>query len=272
MTTSTLITSSPRTSEQDDHIAQLASVGAKKALGNLKLDSAATQRVAGRFDEVLQAMSAKMAEVAIDPAATTSDQKRAREIMGKNFLGIEEVTKHYGMAFSAEQLASLATIPFSEATLKACKDTHILVAGFPMTILEIRAKAPKNPKTFYSYKDAWYNNEAFAANERVELRWYLIRKNIVANSTSKDFETQKDLLSENEMVPRACEFTYAIVLYFLVTGERLFGNVYARCADLDSDRYRVLVGYFDSDGLDVNNNWDDYPYDDVGLASSWKSN
>ena len=72
MTTSTLITSSPITPEQEDHIAGLASVGAKKILRNLKLDSAAAQRVAMRFDEVLQVMSAKMSEVSLDPAATTS--------------------------------------------------------------------------------------------------------------------------------------------------------------------------------------------------------
>jgi hypothetical protein len=265
-----LITSSPITDEQKDDLARRGSDAVKKIIRNLNLDSASAQRVAMRFDEVVTAMSAKVSEVSLDPAATTSEQKRAREIMGKNFLGIEEVTKYYGMAFNQEQLAALATIPFSEGTLKQCKDTHLLVAGFPMTILEIRAKAPKNPKTFYSYKDAWYNGQVFATNERVTARWYLIRKDIVASSTSKNFDKQKALLSENEEVPRACEFIYTIVLYFLATGERLFEKVYARCVDLASGGGRVGVGDFDADGLVVSNDWDDDALDSLGLASARK--
>ena len=105
----------------------------------------------------------------------TAEQQRAREIMGKNFLGIEEVSEHYGIVFGNEQLARMSRIPFLGATLEACKDTHMLVAGFPMTILEIRAKTSKNSKTFYSQGNTWYDKQVFAANERVRLRWYLIR-------------------------------------------------------------------------------------------------
>lgn len=37
---------------------------------------------------------------------------------------------------------------------------------------------------------------------------------------------------------------------------------------LDSDGNHVNVGNFDSDGLNVNNNWDDNRYDNLGLASA----
>jgi hypothetical protein len=178
--------------------------------------------------------------------------------MGKNFLGIEETMRHFNAAFTQEELATLAEIPFSETELEECKNTHLLVCGYPMTILEIRAKAPskKPKKTFYSYKDAWYNTQAFATNEKVGLRWYLIRKTAIENSFSKTFDDQKRLLGANDEVPRACELVYAVVLYFMVTGERLFETAYVRCIDLTSDGYRVNVGNFDSDGLSVNNYWD----------------
>jgi hypothetical protein len=197
---------------------------------------------------------------------------RAREIMGKNFLGVEEVMTHYKVMPTVEQLDALAEIPFSETELEECKDTHLLVAGFPMTILDVRAKAPsKKPKTFYSYKDAWYNTQAFATDEKVGLRWYLIRKTAVDSSFSKLFDNQKRLLGPKDEVPRACELVYAVVLYFMATGERLFSNTYVRTITLDADGYRVNVGYFVSGGLYVCRRWDAYPYGYVGLSSARKS-
>jgi hypothetical protein len=203
----------------------------------------------------------------------TPSQIRAREIMGKNFLGIEETMRHFNAAFTPEELATLAEIPFSEAELEECKNTHLLVCGYPMTILDIRAKAPnkKPKKTFYSYKDAWYNTQAFATNEKVGLRWYLIRKTAVEDSFSKTFDDQKQLLGANDAVPRACELVYAVVLYFMVTGERLFETVYVRCFDLASGGFRVVVGGFDSVGLDVVDGWGDGPDGGFGLSSARKS-
>jgi hypothetical protein len=40
---------------------------------------------------------------------------------------------------------------------------------------------------------------------------------------------------------------------------------------LTSDGNRVNVGNFDSDGLNVNNNWDDNVNDNIGLSSARKS-
>jgi hypothetical protein len=273
----TLITSHPVTDEQKDQLAGLASDAIKNILRNLPLDSASAKRVAFRFDEVAQAMSAKVAEILFSPAFMTSSPTRAREIMGQNFLGPQEVTKHYGVAYRLEQLTPLALIPFSEATLYECKDTHILVAGYPMTILDIVVKAPKDTKSFASYGDAWYNHELFVENEHVNLRWYLIRKDVVEGSvknvikaSASSFDKRKALLSKNEEVPRACEFTYAIVLYFLATGERLFPDIYAHCIDLDSGGVSVRVGYFGPNGLCIGGGYVTYSDHLVGMASSRK--
>lgn len=40
---------------------------------------------------------------------------------------------------------------------------------------------------------------------------------------------------------------------------------------LDSDGNRVNVGHFDSDGLNVNNNWDDNRNNNLGLSSARNS-
>jgi len=252
------------TTEQKDRIVRLAEGAVEKTIQGLNLDDASAQRIIARWDEVVSVMNAKICEIAIDPEIAIAKCKRAREIMGKNFLGIEEVTTHYGIAFGPAFRAELATIPFSEKTLEACKDTHLLVVGCPLTMLEVRAKAPK---AFSSHSAAWYNDEGFAADERVGIRWYLIRKDVVPGSRARNVGDQQALIADNEETPCGCELTYAVVLYFLATGERLFQKTYARCADLGSNNRRVAIGGFGPGGLMVvHEDWGQ-PAGDIGLAS-----
>ncbi|MEK9170563.1 MAG: hypothetical protein AAB674_02870 [Patescibacteria group bacterium] len=195
----------------------------------------------------------------------STSQKRAREVMGRNCFGIKEAIKHFGVNPSKQQLAALSEVPFSEETLEECKNTHILVAVFPLSILDIRGKM--DSKLFYD--TSWYNKEPFA-QDHGEVSWQLIRKTPVADSTSKNWSEQQVLLAKNEETPKARVMVYAIIGHYLATSERLFENVYVRCSDLDSDGFRVLVGNFDRDGLDVDYHWVDYQIDYLGLASSRK--
>jgi hypothetical protein len=196
--------------------------------------------------------------------ATTS-QKRAREIMGRNMFGIEEAIKHFGVNPGRRETAALADVPFTEATLEACKGTHVLVAVFPLSIIEIRGKMTS--KLFYD--QSWYNKESFA-KDRGDVSWQLVRKTPVENSTSKTWQEQQALLGMSEETPSARVMVYTIIGHFLATGERLFERVYVRCSDVDSDGYRVRVGDFDSVGLLVGSGWDDDRDDYFGAASARK--
>jgi hypothetical protein len=200
--------------------------------------------------------------------ATTS-QKRAREIMGRNMFGIEEAIKHFGVNPSRQQLAVLAEVPFTEAVLEACKDTHVLVAVFPISVLDVRGKAERN--LFCSHEDAWYNEQAFA-KDRGETQWKLVRKTPVDNSTSKTWDEQQALLGKDDETPMAQVMAYTIIGHYLNTEERLFKNVYVRCSDVVSGGLRVHVGYFVSHGLYVNVCWDDCRSSYIGLSSARKSN
>jgi hypothetical protein len=208
----------------------------------------------------------------------TTSQKRAREIMGKNFLGVEEVAECFGIQLTAEELAKVAEVPFTEATLEECKDTHILFLGVnhnkegkPLTINRFREMFPSTGQSrFYSYEDAWYDKEKFATKETPELRWYLIRKTVTEESRSKNYQEQEKLLKENEERERAVVYVYGIFLMFKARNERLFETDYAWCTDLDSDGYRVFVGDFGSEGLYVHYYWDDYYARHLGLAPARK--
>ena len=210
----------------------------------------------------------------------TTSQKQAREIMGKNFLGVEEVAEYFGIVLTQEELAKVTEIPFSEKTLEECKDTHFLFLGVhhnkegkPLTITSLREMFPAvgQPK-FYSYEDAWYNKEKFATKETPELRWYLIRKAITKESRSKNFQEQEKLLKEQEYREKAVVYVYGMFLMFKATGERLFENDYVWCTDLGSGGSRVHVCHFDSKGLYVSRFWDVFYYHSLGLAPARKFN
>lgn len=192
---------------------------------------------------------------------------RAREIMGKNFFGVEEAIKYFGVNPTKQQLAYLAEIPFTEEVLRACKDTHVLVAVFTMSILDIRGKVER--KLFYSHDNAWYNKEAFAKNKG-EVGWQLVRKAPIADSTNKTWNEQQALLENVEETPKAQVIVYTTIGHFLATGERLFENVYIRCSDLDSGGHRVDVGCFDADSLSVGSWSDDTRDGDLGVSAARK--
>ena len=199
----------------------------------------------------------------------TTNHKRAQEIMGRNYFGIEEAIRHFGVNPSRQQLAALSEVPFTEATLEECKNTHILVAVFPLSILEIRGKVPGSQRLFYNQD--WYNRESFAKN-RGKTEWHLVRKTPVDNSTSKTWNEQQALLAKNDEAPTARVMVYTIIGHYLATGERLFEQIYVRCSDVDSRGARVYVGGFVSHGLYVNYYWYDHRYDFIGVASARKSN
>lgn len=190
-------------------------------------------------------------------------QARAHEIMGNNFFGIAEAVKYFGVNPSKRQLTMLAEVPFSEGELTSCNDTHVLVAVFPMSILDIRAHVG-GKKLFYVQD--WYDKQAFAT-EKGEIGWYLVRKTPVDNSTSKTWNEQQALLVDEETPKAQGGGVYTIIGHFLATGERLFEKVYVRCSDLDSDGDRVYVGYFDGNGLDLYIWYDDYRYDNIGVSA-----
>lgn len=234
-----------------------------------------------RADEVVEKLN-KQPVIAVRVASLilnngyelTTNQARAKEIMGKNFLGVEEGTKLFGIQLSRRQLAYMSEIPFSEATLTTCRETHILVAVMPLAIVQIRSytaamKLPKGQKSFF-YKQDWYDGQAFA-NEVGQLEWRLVLKTPVEDSTKKTWQQQQGLLDPKiEETPTAQVMVYTIIGHFLNTGERLFEKVWVRTSSLDSDGARVCVGIMDADGLDVDAYWDDYTSGLLGVSSSRK--
>ncbi len=198
----------------------------------------------------------------------STSQKRAREIMGSNIFGIEEAIKHFGVNPSKQQLAYLTEVPWGEEILESHKNTHVLVAVFPMSILDIRGKVEHN--LFYSHEDhSWYNKQAFA-KDKGKIGWHLVRKTPVPDSTSKNWSEQQALLGKDDETPSVQVMIYTIIGHYKNTGKRLFKNVYVRTSCVFSGGGRVFVGRFVSAGLDVGYYWHDVRFSNLGLSSARK--
>lgn len=213
------------------------------ALEAAGLVSALAQKVVGSKDNEL---AKKVVQFIQNGAFTPStSQGRARAIMGQNFFGIEEAIKHFGINPANRKLAYLAEVPWSEEVLAVCKDTHILVAVFPLSILDVRGHC--RDQHLFLNQD-WYDSQEFA-KDKGKFGWQLVRKTPVTDSTNKNWIEQQVLLSKDEETPTTQVMTYAIIGHFKATSERLFEHNYVRCADLDSDGNCVYVGRFDSVGF-----------------------
>lgn len=195
----------------------------------------------------------------------TASQKRAQEIMGRNSFGVGEAIHHFGVNPTNQQFSVLSEIPFSEAVLQETKDTHILVAVFPFSVLEIRGKV--DSKLFYNR--SWYNKESFA-KECGEVSWQLVRKTPVDDSTSKNWSEQEAFIGKDDEVPTAQVMAYIIIGHYLATGERLFERICVRTSSVVSDGNRVYVGSFDSSVLDVSYYRDVIRLGFLGVSSARK--
>lgn len=171
---------------------------------------------------------------------------RAREIMNKNFFGIEEASKYFGPNPTCQQLVALSEIPFSEAVLEQYKDTHLLIAIFPLSLLDMQKKfgIGRDGMLFDGLTD-WesFKNEDFI-EEQGEISWQLICKTPVEDSASKNWEEQMELVNQNNKVPTAREVFYTIIGNYLAAGEILFNYVFVNTSSVDSHGLHIGIGAF----------------------------
>ncbi|MEK7067597.1 MAG: hypothetical protein AAB956_01225, partial [Patescibacteria group bacterium] len=140
---------------------------ADKVVRRINADPLFVNLIAGQIVTMTQEIADKKL------TSLNSHWLRAREIMGHNFLGVEEAIQHFGVNPTQKQLAALAEVPYPESVLEELKHSHVLVAVFPLSILDIRGKVASDKCLFY--EQDWYNQQAFA-KETGETGWQLVAK------------------------------------------------------------------------------------------------
>lgn len=215
------------------------------------------------------------------------DHKLARFILGNNFFGFEEWMALYGVKFSKNQLRRFANFPWNVDTLnspcrfvrgKKIKHTHFAFFGPDkinskllsiMKFLELHP-GPDHPR-FCSESEnndiLLYEKEVFAAVTTCSPRWYLMPIEIVPNSTGNIYKEQIKRLSREYEVPVAIEEILKLVLYFRKNNIYPNQEKWARCRDIASDSYNVIVG--STDGIDVRTYCGDHR-PAIGIAASRK--
>lgn len=185
-------------------------------------------------------------------------QKDARKIMGNNFIGIDEVATYLRISISKKSRSLLQEVPYSKLTLQELKESHILFPGIPenhygkpITIVNIRNLIGANSDIQPCfYPQHWYDDEIFAKNKTCSLRWYLIRKSIIENSSDKTYGVQETMLADNEERASAVEVVYLTILNYYCNGSlRLFESEKVWCHDGTHDYTKVWVGRFNRVGL-----------------------
>lgn len=154
----------------------------------------------------------------------------ARKIMDKIF-GIEEAISYLKIKPTYQQISSLSEIPFSEALLNETKETHILVAVFPFSLVDLLREHTAlfllEDRLFgWDTRDAFYNS----IRKYSEVGWELVRKTPVKCSKWKTWDDQLKLLDKNDKVPTA-----QIIVYSIIAGHFLNNhlNLYVRTSSLD---------------------------------------
>ena len=202
-----------------------------------------------------------------------TSHERASKIMGRNLFSTFAAQDFLHICPTKRELGSFDEIPFSEEVLTACRETHILVAVFPISICELDYKLTNERliRLVGSERHERFSTEAFA-NDRGKAGWHLVRKTPINNSTGETWEQQRLLLGQDEETPSARVMIYMIMGHFKATGERLFEQIGVRCSDRDSDGLHVVVGPFISDGLRVvKNHSPGLRFGLLGLASEKKT-
>lgn len=154
---------------------------------------------------------------------------KAEEIMGCNYLPLQKWLDLVKPNLHLLEERELSLVPFSEATLMECRDTHYLLPGCTMTAMET---AEKFPETFFSTIYNCFGGDKEVTENKVRLSWYLVRKQpIVAedkdwhpwrrkqtteNPTLADWRLS--LVPEKEFMPSVAELVYCIVLCYKAFG------------------------------------------------------
>lgn len=190
----------------------------------------------------------------------------AKKIMAPHFIGPEELhAVRANLHITSPQVseAIFPAIPWSEEKLRKVRLSHLLIFGVPtaadgekLTLLKMRSYLGIEPTDSEPcfYNQDWYQNEAFARDTTLDLRWYLIRKSVVEKSRGKDPGELAKRLESGESLPSAVLTAFAFFAYFFATGgEKLWEHDFVWCSDLDGNGNRVYTGrYVDPKGINKN--------------------
>lgn len=188
--------------------------------------------------------------------------QEAKKIMGKNFIGPDEVTS-IALELNIAPIKTTPPVPYDAKTLKKVSKDYILILGVektkngkPLTLNALRVLLGTDPNESEPclYNQDWYLNEKFASEKTLKSRWYLLRKQVLKETRAVRPDILEGKLKKGEKFPSAILATFTFFsYYFLYNGAQLWKNDFIWCSDKDKNGDRIYVGRY-SDPKKVNKN------------------
>lgn len=185
----------------------------------------------------------------------TIDYGLARDIMGRNFIGVDELKAMESVKFLLPDMPP--AIPFKKEVLDEKKEDYLLVLGVSRfsdgkavtirSMTEIFGKDPDIMEPCF-YNQDWYDKEDFID---IPMRdgWYLIRSCVYEDSRA----VQPGELLRRYSFPSAVSCTYTFFTAWQIHGRKLWYHDFVWCSDTDHNGDRIYVGrYHDVDGVNKN--------------------
>jgi len=191
---------------------------------------------------------------------------KAKKIMGKNFIGpdeLKEISLKFKLTDPFKIKSKIPNIYFDSNFLERVHKDYILILGIPkdkkgekLTLNKMRSIFGWNPEKSEPcfYNQDWYLNEKFSSNKTLSFKWYLIKKTVNKNSCAKRPDEILKLLKKQENFPSAVLTAYTFFSYYFITkGEKLWKHDFIWCSDRDRNGDIVYTGrYIDSKKINKN--------------------
>lgn len=170
-----------------------------------------------------------------------SDYKMARSILGKDFIGPEEISKAIHVVYSEAQLHLLKKALPSRNELQRLRDNNfMLVVGPSMPVTLNRIKQEFCPIDS--------EDEEYSHKHPVEFEWIELRKAEFPGSLNKKWDDysypgspKRWHLSSEEEVPGIAEVAWGFIVYKMVNNIALLDNeMVLRTSSIDSTGNHVL--------------------------------
>ena len=214
------------------------------------------------------------------PVKEALDFNEVQELFGPDFIGIEEVERFTGRPLTPEEKRvaeekwqkKIEERGLTRESLERLKQEGFMVvlrvgtlAGkkkgdkdIPVTINNLRKKFPH-----LFFNQGWYENEQFAEEPLHGLDWGIVKKELLDESRSKNWDEQEEVLKtwaethgvDEKFVRRRTptEVAYDALAYFKTRNAWIIEKDWGWTSVRSSDGLFVYVGYFASDGLYVFN-------------------
>lgn len=164
----------------------------------------------------------------------------AREIMGRNFIGKEEIQSLH--KFNVPE-GKIPDIKYPKELLKRVKNEYILLLAIPITLIELRDIFGIDPNIAEPcfYNQDWYLKEKFA-NDLLECRWHLVKKTVKSNTRGKNPQTLS--FGKKQSLPTCTLAAFTFFCNYLLNKEVLWQNDFIWCKDKDHNKDQIYVGRY----------------------------